>query len=56
MGRTYGFVGLRPLPLRAYETDARIMAQFVEVDKTTGSYVLNPDKKITASYYVILCV
>ena len=40
-------------PIRAYDTDTRIMAQFVEVDKTTGTYVLNPDKKITASDYVI---
>ena len=40
-------------PIRAYDTDARIMAQFVEVDITTGTYVLNPDKKITASDYVI---
>ena len=42
-----------PQAIRAYETDARIMSQFVEVDKTTGTYVLNPDKKITASDYVI---
>ena len=25
-----------PQAIRAYETDARIMAQFVEVDKSTG--------------------
>ena len=42
-----------PQAIRAYETDAQIMSQFVEVDKTTGTYVLNPDKKITASDYVI---
>ena len=42
-----------PTPIRAYDTDARIMSQFVEVDKTTGTYVLNPNKKITASDYVI---
>ena len=42
-----------PQAIRAYETDARILSQFVEVDKTTGTYVLNPDKKITASDYVI---
>ena len=42
-----------PTAIRAYDTDARIMAQFVEVDNTTGTYVLNPDKKITASDYVI---
>lgn len=42
-----------PAPIRAYETDARIMAQFVEVENTTGNYVLNPDKKITVSDYVV---
>ncbi len=42
-----------PTPIRAYDTDARIIAQFVEVDNTTGTYVLNPDKKITASDYII---
>ena len=42
-----------PTAIKAYDTDARIMAQFVEVDNTTGTYVLNPDKKITASDYVI---
>ena len=42
-----------PQAIRAYETDARIMAQFVEVEKATGTYVINPDKKITASDYVI---
>ena len=42
-----------PESIRAYETDARIMAQFVEVDKTTGTYVLNQDKKITTTDYVI---
>lgn len=42
-----------PQIIRTYESDARIMVQFVEVDKTTGTYVLNPDKKITASDYVI---
>lgn len=34
-----------PEAIRSYETDAQIMAQFVEVDRTTGTYVLNPDKK-----------
>ena len=42
-----------PMPIRAYETDAQIMAQFVEVDNTSGIYVLNPDKKVTATDYVI---
>lgn len=35
-----------PEVIRAYETDAQVMAQFVEVDRTTGTYVLNPDKKV----------
>lgn len=34
-----------PEAIRAYETDAQIMARFVEVDRTTGTFVLNPDKK-----------
>ena len=42
-----------PSPIRAYDTDSRIMAQFVEVDQSTGNYVLNPNKRITASDYVI---
>ncbi|MBD5270218.1 MAG: hypothetical protein HDS43_06340, partial [Bacteroides sp.] len=42
-----------PAPIRAYDTDARILEQFVEIDKATGTYMLNPDKKITASDYVI---
>ena len=42
-----------PEAIRSYETDAQIMAQFVEVDRTTGSYVLNPDKKVTASDYLL---
>lgn len=39
--------------IRAYETDAQIMAQFVDVDNATGKFVINPDKKITASDYVL---
>lgn len=42
-----------PEVIRAYETDAQVMAQFVEVDRTTGTYVLNPDKKVTASDYIL---
>ncbi len=42
-----------PSQIRAYETDAQIMAQFVEVDNATGKFVVNPDKKITASDYVL---
>lgn len=42
-----------PEAIRPYETDAQIMAQFLEVDKTSGTYILNPDKKITATDYVL---
>ncbi len=42
-----------PEAIRAYETDAQILAQFVEVDKTSGIYVLNPNKKITATDYIV---
>ena len=43
-----------PSPIRAYETDAEILAQFVDVDNATGaSFSINPDKKITASDYVV---
>ncbi len=42
-----------PNPIRSYEADARIMAQFVEVDTNSGMYVLNSDKKITLSDYVV---
>lgn len=42
-----------PTPIRTYERDARIMAQFVEVDKASGTYVLNPDRKIHATDYVV---
>ena len=42
-----------PSPIRAYETDAEILAQFVDVDNATGAFFINPDKKITASDYVV---
>lgn len=42
-----------PLPIRAYETDAEILAQFVDVDNATGAFFINSDKKITASDYVV---
>lgn len=42
-----------PSPIRAYETDAEIMAQFVDVDNTTGAFFINPDKKINATDYVV---
>ena len=34
-----------PEVIRAYETDAQVMAQFVEVDRTTGTYVLNRSRE-----------
>ncbi len=42
-----------PSPIRAYETDAEILAQFVDVDNATGTFFINPDKKLTASDYVV---
>ncbi len=39
--------------IRASETDALILAQFVEVDKTSGTYVLNTNKQITATDYLV---
>lgn len=42
-----------PSPIRAYETDAEILAQFVDVDNATGAFFINPDKKINASDYVV---
>lgn len=42
-----------PSPIRAYETDAEILAQFVDVDNATGAFFINPDKIITASDYVV---
>ena len=40
-------------PIRAYETDVEILAQFVDVDNATGAFFINPDKKINASDYVV---
>ncbi len=42
-----------PSQFRAYETDAEILAQFVDVDNVTGAFFINPYKKITASDYVV---
>ena len=42
-----------PSPIRAYETDAEILTRFVDVDNVTGVFFINPDKKITASDYVV---
>lgn len=38
--------------VRDYQTDARIMAQFVEVNISTGLYYINPDKKLSAVDHV----
>ena len=40
-------------PIRSYGNDVQIMAQFIEVDETSATYVLNPNKKITAIDYII---
>lgn len=42
-----------PAPIRAYETDAQILLQFVEIESSTGKFVINPDKKINASDYIV---
>lgn len=42
-----------PTPIRAYETDAEVLSQFVEVDSRTGLFSINPNKKVTATDYVI---
>ena len=42
-----------PTSIRAYETDAEVLSQFVEVDSRTGLFSINPDKKITAADYVV---
>lgn len=38
--------------VRDYQTDARIMAQFVDVNTSTGLYYINPDKKLSAVDHV----
>lgn len=42
-----------PTPIRAYETDALILSQFVDVDNVSGRFFINPDKKINASDYIV---
>ncbi len=42
-----------PSPVRAYETDAEILAQFVDVDNATGAFFINLNKIITASDYIV---
>jgi len=39
--------------IRAYETDAEVLSQFVEVDSRTGLFSINPNKKVTATDYVV---
>lgn len=38
--------------VRDYQTDAQIMAQFVDVNKSTGLYFINPNKIFSAVDYV----
>lgn len=42
-----------PPQIRAYETDAEVLSQFVEVDSRTGLFSINPNKKVTATDYVV---
>ena len=41
-----------PMAIRDYQTDSRILSQFVDIDNTTGTFYINPDKKVTPSDYV----
>ncbi len=42
-----------PPQIRAYETDAAVLSRFVEVNDRTGLFSINPDKKVTATDYVV---
>lgn len=42
-----------PTPIRAYESDAQILAQFLDVDNVSGRFFINPNKKINASDFII---
>jgi len=42
-----------PIPIKAYEADAEVLSQFVEVDRHTGLFSINPNKKVTATDYVV---
>ena len=42
-----------PESIRSYETDSQILTQFVEVDMSSGEFVLNPDKKVTPADHII---
>lgn len=38
-----------PPQIRAYETGAEVLSQFVDVDSRTGLFPINPNKKVTAT-------
>lgn len=40
-------------PIRSYESDAEVISQFVDIDSRTGLFFINPDKKVTATDYVV---
>lgn len=42
-----------PTPIKAYDADAEVLSQFVEVNSSTGLFTINPDKKVTATDYVV---
>ncbi len=42
-----------PTPIKAYEADAEVLSQFVEVNSSTGLFSINPNKKVTATDYVV---
>ena len=42
-----------PTPIRAYEADAEVLSQFVVVDSQSGLFSINPDKKVTATDYIV---
>lgn len=42
-----------PSQIRDYQTDAEIMAQFVDIDASTGLFYVNADKKIAVTDYVV---
>ena len=41
-----------PSQIRDYQTDAEIMAQFIDIDASTGLFYVNADKKIAVTDYV----
>lgn len=42
-----------PTSIKAYEADAEVLSQFVEINSSTGLFSINPDKKVTATDYVV---